>query len=135
MLPQYTASDKDVEDFLKKRIAVIGYGSQGSAQALNLRDSGADVIIGNRPGKSFDRAESDGFTVCSVRDAVTSADVIAVMLPDEAAGEIYSTDIAPYLRAHQTLLFATDLIFTTNLLPLLWMSMWSWLPRKAWGRW
>lgn len=106
MLPQYTASDKDVEDFLKKRIAVIGYGSQGSAQALNLRDSGADVIIGNRPGKSFDRAESDGFAVCSVRDAVTSADVIAVMLPDEAAGEIYSADIAPHLRAHQTLLFA-----------------------------
>ena len=106
MLPQYTASDEDINDFLKKRIAVIGYGSQGSAQALNLRDSGADVIIGNRPGKSFERAESDRFKVFSVPDAVASADVIAVMLPDEAAAEIYSADIAPYLRAHQTLLFA-----------------------------
>ncbi|HJJ39596.1 MAG TPA: ketol-acid reductoisomerase, partial [Methanocorpusculum sp.] len=80
--------------------------SQGSAQAENLRDSGADVIIGNRPGKSFDKAVSAGFDVYSVSDAVKKADVIALMLPDESAAEIYEAEIAPHLKKHQTLLFA-----------------------------
>ncbi|HJJ31798.1 MAG TPA: ketol-acid reductoisomerase [Methanocorpusculum sp.] len=106
MLPRYTISPKDTEFFLKKRIAIIGFGSQGSAQAENLRDSGADVIVGNRPGKSFDKAVRTGFDVYSVSDAVKKADVIALMLPDESAAEIYEAEIAPHLKKHQTLLFA-----------------------------
>lgn len=106
MLPRYSVSSKETDFFLKKRTAIIGFGSQGSAQAENLRDSGADVIIGNRPGKSFDKAKAAGFNVYSVEDAVEKADVIALMLPDESASEIYEKEIAPHLKKHQTLLFA-----------------------------
>ena len=106
MLPQYTPSSDDIEGFLRKRTAIIGYGSQGSAQALNLRDSGADVVVGCRAGNSYDKAKADGFEVLSVADAVDSADVIAVMLPDESAAEIYAKDIEPNMHTHQTLLFA-----------------------------
>ena len=88
MLPRYSVSSKETDFFLKKRTAIIGFGSQGSAQAENLRDSGADVIIGNRPGKSFDKAAAAGFDVYSVEDAVKKADIIALMLPDESAAEI-----------------------------------------------
>ena len=106
MLPQYTPSSDDIEGFLRKRTAIIGYGSQGSAQALNLRDSGADVVVGCRAGRSYDKAKADGFEVLSVADAVDSADVIAVMLPDESAAEIYAKEIEPNMHTHQTLLFA-----------------------------
>ena len=106
MLPRYSVSSKETDFFLKKRTAIIGFGSQGSAQAENLRDSGADVIIGNRPGKSFDKAAAAGFDVYSVEDAVKKADILALMLPDESASEIYEKEIAPHLKKHQTLLFA-----------------------------
>lgn len=106
MMKEYTASDADINYFLSQKIAIIGYGSQGRAQALNLRDSGADVIIGNRPGKSYDAAVLDGFQVTSVSGAVEEADVLAIMLPDESAAEIYEKDIAPHLHSGQTLLFA-----------------------------
>lgn len=106
MLPRYSVSSKEIDFFLKKRTAIIGFGSQGSAQAENLRDSGADVIIGNRPGKSFDKAKAAGFNVYSVSDAVKKADILALMLPDESAAEIYEKEIAPHLKKHQTLLFA-----------------------------
>ena len=106
MLPRYSVSSKETDFFLKKRTAIIGFGSQGSAQAENLRDSGADLIIGNRPGKSFDEAKAAGFNVYSVEDAVKKADILALMLPDESASEIYEKEIAPHLKKHQTLLFA-----------------------------
>ncbi|HJJ36023.1 MAG TPA: ketol-acid reductoisomerase [Methanocorpusculum sp.] len=106
MLPQYTLSSEQIAAFLEKRVAIIGYGSQGSSQALNLRDSGVSVIIGNRPGKSFDAAKSAGFSVYPVREAARTADVIALMVPDESAAEIYESEIRPVLHAGQTLLFA-----------------------------
>ncbi len=102
----YTASSEDEQHFLQQRIAILGYGSQGRAQALNLRDSGAEVIVGNRAGKSFDRAVEDGFSVFTVSEAVKQADVLALLFPDEAAADIYAEDIAPYLREGHTLLFA-----------------------------
>ena len=72
------------EDVLRsKKIAVIGYGSQGHAHALNLRESGFDVVIGLRSGGSFDRAVEDGFDVYSVKEAAEQADVIMILLPDE----------------------------------------------------
>ena len=66
-----------------KKIAVIGYGSQGHAHAQNLRDTGHDVIIGVRPGKSFDKAKEDGFDTYTVAEATKLADVIMILAPDE----------------------------------------------------
>jgi ketol-acid reductoisomerase len=85
---------------------VLGYGNQGRAQALNLRDSGVDVMIGQREGGSADRARADGFAVHSVADAVAAADVMMLTLPDERMGEVFAADIAPHLRAEQVLLFS-----------------------------
>lgn len=89
-----------------KKIAVLGYGSQGHAHAKNLKDNGYDVIIGIRPGHSFDRAKKDGFDVYPVGEAVKQADVIMVLLPDEIQGEVYDEEIAPNLEAGNALAFA-----------------------------
>ncbi|HIJ06634.1 MAG TPA: ketol-acid reductoisomerase, partial [Methanocalculus sp.] len=70
MVQKYYDADADLSHLKGKTIAVIGYGSQGRGQALNLRDSGLDVIIGLRPGKSWDEAKKDGFTVLPVAEAV-----------------------------------------------------------------
>ncbi len=95
------------EDALKgKKIAVVGYGSQGHAHSQNLRDNGYDVVIGIREGKSAEAAREDGFTVLSVADAAKQSDVIMVLLPDETQGDIYEAEIAPYLEAGNALVFA-----------------------------
>lgn len=89
------------------KVAVIGYGSQGRGQALNLRDSGLDVRIGLRmAGESRRRAESDGFAVAPVSSAVREADLVAVLVPDTAQPALYSQSIAPNMRAGTTLLFS-----------------------------
>ncbi|HEX6593603.1 MAG TPA: ketol-acid reductoisomerase [Bacillota bacterium] len=89
-----------------KKIAVIGYGSQGHAHALNLRDSGYDVVIGQRPGKSQEKAERDGFTVKSVADAVSEAQVIMILLPDELQTKVYEESIEQNLNEGDALVFA-----------------------------
>lgn len=89
-----------------KKIAVLGYGSQGHAHAKNLKDNGYDVIIGIRPGHSFDRAKKDGFDVYPVGEAVKQADVVMVLLPDEIQGKVYDEEIAPNLEAGNALAFA-----------------------------
>lgn len=89
-----------------KKIAVLGYGSQGHAHAKNLKDNGYDVIIGIRPGHSFDRAKKDGFDVYPVGEAVKQADVIMVLLPDEIQGKVYDEEIAPNLEAGNAIAFA-----------------------------
>ena len=86
-----------------KTVAVIGYGAQGRAQALCMRDSGVHVIIGIRPGKSWDAAAQDGFEVMPVADAAAKADIIHILLPDEHHGEVYETQIKPNLTAGKTL--------------------------------
>ncbi|WEV60835.1 ketol-acid reductoisomerase [Streptococcaceae bacterium ESL0729] len=92
--------ENDVKDKVlgDKRIAVIGYGSQGHAHAQNLRDSGQDVIIGVRPGKSFDKAKEDGFEVFPVAEAVAQADVVMILAPDEIQGDLYKNEIEPNLK-------------------------------------
>src|SRR5699024_6193229 len=90
----------------EKKIAVIGYGSQGHAHALNLRDSGYDVVVGQRPGKSQEKAENDGFTVQSVADAVSAAQVIMILLPDELQTKVYQESIQPHLNEGDALVFA-----------------------------
>ena len=99
-------SDVDPRVLDGKLVAVIGYGAQGQAQALNMRDSGLPLIVGNRPGKSFDAARAAGFTVMSLPEAVKKADVVHILLPDEHQGEIYQRDILPYLRPGQILSFS-----------------------------
>ncbi|MHA8138030.1 ketol-acid reductoisomerase [Lactobacillaceae bacterium Scapto_B20] len=89
-----------------KKIAFIGYGAQGHAQANNLRDSGFDVIIGVRPGKSADAAKKDGFEVFSVADAAKQADWIQMLTPDENMSDIYKAEVAPYLEAGNVLGFS-----------------------------
>ena len=89
-----------------KKIAVIGYGSQGHAHAQNLRDSGHDVIIGVRHGKSFDKAKEDGFDTYEVAEATKLADVIMVLAPDEIQAKLYAEEIAPNLEAGNALGFA-----------------------------
>ncbi len=89
-----------------KTVAVLGYGSQGHAQAQNLRDSGVKTIIGLRPGASWQQAEEDGFTVLSVDQAVQQAEIIQILLPDERQAKVYDEQIAPHLKPGQTLLFS-----------------------------
>ena len=90
-----------------KTIAIIGYGSQGHAHALNLRDSGLKVVVGLYAGsKSAAKAEAAGLPVLSVADAAKAADTIMILLPDHLQGEIYRNDIAPHLTKGKTLMFA-----------------------------
>ncbi|HYK73559.1 MAG TPA: ketol-acid reductoisomerase [Pseudoneobacillus sp.] len=95
------------EEVLKsKKIAVIGYGSQGHAHALNLKESGYDVVVGLRKGKSWDKAVEDGVDVCTVAEAVTQADVVMVLLPDEKQPKVYEEEIKPNLQSGSALVFA-----------------------------
>jgi ketol-acid reductoisomerase len=89
-----------------KKIAIVGYGSQGHAHAQNLRDNGFDVVIGLRKGKSWEKAMEDGFTVKSVADVAQEAEVVMVLLPDERQAEVYENEIEPYLTAGKALVFA-----------------------------
>lgn len=101
--------DKDINTstILSKKIAVIGYGSQGCGQILNLKDSGATVKAGLRlDGPSAKKATAAGLEVASVEDAVAWADVIQILIPDEFQGQVYKEQIAPNLRAGQTLMFS-----------------------------
>lgn len=103
----YYESDANPKLITNKKVAVIGYGSQGHAHALNLKDSGVNVRVGLRPGsKSWEKAEGDGLTVNSVGEASKWADVIMVLAPDTAQPEIYEKDILPNLEKGKTLMFA-----------------------------
>jgi len=100
--------EKDIqkEVLQGKKIAIIGYGSQGHAHAQNLRDSGHDVVIGLRQGNSQKKAEEDGFTVLSVADATKEADVVMVLLPDELQQKVYNESIESNLKEGNALAFA-----------------------------
>ncbi len=89
-----------------KKIAIIGYGSQGHAHAQNLKESGFDVRVGIRPGNSAERAKNDGLEVKSVKEAAAEADVIMILLPDEKQKEVYENEIAEGLQAGNALVFA-----------------------------
>ncbi|MDT1957316.1 ketol-acid reductoisomerase [Carnobacterium divergens] len=89
-----------------KKIAVIGYGSQGHAHAQNLRDTGHEVVIGIREGDSADKARADGFEVLSVAEATKQSDVVMILLPDENQGSVYEAEIKPNLKAGDALVFA-----------------------------
>ena len=107
MAKMYYEKDCDLSKLDGKKIAIIGYGSQGHAHALNLRDSGCDVIVGLRKGgKSWPVAEKDGFTVMTVAEATKAADIIMILINDEAQADMYKKDIAPNLTAGKAIAFA-----------------------------
>ena len=106
MAHMYYEQDCDLNVLDGKRIAIIGYGSQGHAHALNLRDSGCDVIVGLRHGKSWDKAARDGFEVMTVAEAAKAADIVMMLVNDERAAQIYRESVAENLEAGNALAFA-----------------------------
>jgi ketol-acid reductoisomerase len=95
----YYDDDADLSLLKNKTIAIIGYGSQGHAQAQNLKDSGCNVIIGQRPGSAnYDLAVSHGFKPMSAAEATAAGDMVNILLPDEVQGDVYKSDIRPNLK-------------------------------------
>ncbi len=107
MAQMYYDADANLDLLNGKTVAIIGYGSQGHAHALNLKDSGVNVIVGLYDGsKSTAKAEAAGLTVKNVADAAAAADMIMILLPDEVQKEIYNKEIAPNLKEGDILAFA-----------------------------
>ncbi|MCC6917529.1 ketol-acid reductoisomerase [Nitrosomonas sp.] len=103
----YYDKDADLSLIKKKKVAIIGYGSQGHAHANNLNDSGVKVTIGLRKdGASWDKAKKAGLTVKEVSTAVKDADIVMLLLPDEQIASVYQTEIEPALKKNATLAFA-----------------------------
>ncbi|MGO1923851.1 MAG: ketol-acid reductoisomerase, partial [Jeotgalicoccus sp.] len=106
MAKVYYDKDINTESLQGKTVAIVGYGSQGHAHAQNLRDSGHNVIVGLRKGKSYDKAKEDGFDVRTVGEAVKDADVTMVLLPDEGQQKVYEAEIKDNLKENSSLAFA-----------------------------
>jgi len=107
MARMYYDSDCDLGLLNGKTIAIIGYGSQGHAHAQNLKDSGLNVIVGLAPNsKSRERAKNDGFDVYNTSEAAAKADIIMMLVPDEAQADIYKNNIMPNLKEDDVLMFA-----------------------------
>ncbi|RNI12078.1 ketol-acid reductoisomerase [Methanohalophilus sp. RSK] len=107
MVDLYYDEDADFSVMDSKKIAVIGYGSQGHAQAQNLHDSGLDVVVGLRAGsRRWKQAEEDGLKVMSVEDAAREADIIQILMPDEVQADVYRDKIEPGLEAGNALVFS-----------------------------
>jgi len=103
----YYDKDANLDLLKKKKVAIIGYGSQGHAHALNLKDSGVDVRVGLHAGtRSKAKAEGAGLRVVSVADAAREADVIMVLIPDQTQKKVFDEEIAPHLTKGKALLFA-----------------------------
>ncbi|NKF23331.1 ketol-acid reductoisomerase [Solimonas sp. C16B3] len=106
----YYDKDADLSIIQSKKVVIVGYGSQGHAHALNLKDSGVDVIVGLRAGsKSWEKAEKSGVKVMEVGEAVKIADVIMILAPDEDQRKIYADSIAPNIKQGAALAFAHGL--------------------------
>jgi ketol-acid reductoisomerase len=107
MAKRYYEKDGNPALLEGRTVAIVGYGSQGHAHALNLRDSGVDVIVGLYPGsKSWQKAEAAGLKVASTTDAARAADIIMVLVADHIQADLYQKDIAPHLTPGKTLMFA-----------------------------
>ncbi|MFA7658486.1 MAG: ketol-acid reductoisomerase [Candidatus Gastranaerophilaceae bacterium] len=103
----YRDSDIDLKLIKDKKIAVIGYGSQGYGQSMNLRDSGCRVVLGLRKGgTSYQKAMLENFEIMDVEDAVKWADIVQILIPDEVQAKVYKEQIEPNLRAGQYLMFS-----------------------------
>ena len=107
MAKMYYAKDCDINYLNGKKIAIIGYGSQGHAHALNLKDSGCDVCVGLRAGsKNWKNAEEAGLKVMTIPEAAKWGDIVMILVNDEVQADVYKRDIAPNLEAGNMLMFA-----------------------------
>ena len=111
-------SDATLESLKGKTVAVLGYGNQGRAQGLNLRDSGVRVIVGNRDDAYRQQAIADGFQPMSIREAAEAADFLLVLTTDECQPVIWNEHIAPGVRAGKTLVWASGYNVGYGLIPL-----------------
>ena len=103
----YYNKDADLKVLKDRRVAVIGYGIQGRAQSLNLRDSGVDVVLGlNLKDETWKRAKADKMKIMSIPEAVQSSEIVMMLIPDEVQKSVYDKYVAPYLRKGMTLDFA-----------------------------
>ena len=117
MVKIYYAQDCDINRLKGKTVAIMGYGSQGHAHALNLKDSGVNVVVGLYEGsKSAAVAKSQGLEVLTVAQAAQKADIIMILLPDELQANVYNKEIKPYLTAGKTLAFAHGFNIHFNLI-------------------
>ncbi len=107
MAKRYYEKDGSLAPLQDKTVAIIGYGSQGHAHALNLRDSGLNVVVGLYPGsKSWSKAEAAGLRVLTTAEAAKAADVIMILVADHIQGDLYNNEIAPSMTPGKTLMFA-----------------------------
>jgi ketol-acid reductoisomerase len=106
MVKAYYDSDADLADIANETVAIIGYGIQGRAQSLNMRDSGLNVIVGNRDDEYRRQAEADGFEVYDVDEAAGRSDIIVMLIPDEVQETVYNAQIVDNLDAGNALVFA-----------------------------
>ena len=107
MVKLYSEADANVALLNGKKIAVIGYGAQGRAQARMLHESGISVVVGVREnGKSWEQAQADGLTVATIADASAQADIVHILIPDEIQAEVYTKEIEPNLKSGGTLSFS-----------------------------
>jgi ketol-acid reductoisomerase len=112
----YRDHDADLTLLRDRQIAVIGYGNQGRAQALNLRDSGLQVLVGNREDEYAARAREDGFAPLSIARAAAKGDVVMLLLPDEVMPEVFESEVAPHLAEGKVLVFASGYTVAFGLL-------------------
>src|ERR1017187_5384436 len=104
---RFYEKDGNLKNLEGKTVAIIGYGSQGHAHALNLRDSGVSVVVGLPAGsKSVSKAEAAGLKVLSVSEAARQADVLMILVPDHIQADLYNSEIAPHMKKGKTLMFA-----------------------------
>src|ERR1700729_585128 len=107
MSRRFYEKNGNLDYWIGRIVAIIGYGSQGHAHSLNLRDSGVDVVVGLYPGsKSWAKAEAAGLKVMTAADAAKAADVIMILVSDHIQGDLYNKDIAPHMTPGKTLMFA-----------------------------
>ena len=107
MAQRFYEKDGNLTHLNGRTVAIIGYGSQGHAHSLNLRDSGVEVVVGLYPGsKSWAKAEAAGLRVSSAADAAKAADVVMILVADHIQGDLYNSEIAPHMTAGKTLMFA-----------------------------
>jgi len=106
MAKRFYEKDGNLNDLKGRTVAIIGYGSQGHAHALNLRDSGVDVVVGLYPGsKSWAKAEAAGLKVMTTAEAAKAGQMIMILVSDHMQGDLYTKDIAPHMTAGKTLMF------------------------------
>jgi len=107
MAKRYYEQDGDLAYLQGLKVAIIGYGSQGHAHALNLRDSGVDVVVADLPGSdNWKRAEAAGLRVMTASEAAAAGDIVVMLVPDHVQPALYQEAIAPHLKAGKTLMFA-----------------------------